>query len=206
MAFETHNLLRHWHEWASINIKRHFEYVSKSKLSTGSSSEAMNFARICQNHGVDITTWSMGQFEWFQSLQRYKWVRIKKLFFTYCDTSWNWLIWISVFICWETRSVWMTKLATSTSTPRVQVPIVQNCNCVGLATRNFLNFHLAKSHNKFWFRLVGASIFIFWHGRSIGMSKLATPTSSPRIKSSILSQGDCMSISTGNLDNFNCLE
>jgi hypothetical protein len=54
--------------------------------------------------------------------------------------------------------------------------------------------------------LVGASIFIFWHGRSIWMSKLATPTSSPRIKSSILSQGDCMSISTGNLDNFNCLE
>ena len=61
---------------------------------------------------------------------------------TYRDTSWYGLVWIAVFIGREAASVGVTQLPTGARSPRVQVTLAENGNCVCLAAGNLFDFHL----------------------------------------------------------------
>jgi hypothetical protein len=80
-----------------------------------------------------------------------------------CDAPRDGLIRIAIFVSGERGGVRVSKLATGTGTPGVQVPITHDCNGVGFAACDLPNFLLLQHYNQFRLRLVGAAIFIFRH-------------------------------------------
>ena len=65
---QTLDLLGHWHERASINIKRHLEDVSETELPAGATAEAINLTTLRQHHRVDISTGCVRKFQQFERL------------------------------------------------------------------------------------------------------------------------------------------
>ena len=90
----------------------------------------------------------------------------------------------------------MPKLAAGTSSPTVQVSILNHCDGVRFTARYLLHFHLFQCDNQFWFRLVRAAIFILWHTRRVRMTELATPSPAPAVKTTIKCKCHSVSIST----------
>ena len=78
--------------------------------------------------------------------------------------------------------------------------------CMSFTTGYFLDFHLLKCDNKFWFWLIRTSIFIFRHWCCIWMTKLATSSATPWVKSSFICKCDCVCITTSNLTDNNMLK
>ena len=80
-----------------------------------------------------------------------------------CNAPRDGLIRIAIFVSGERGGVRVSKLATGSGTPGVQVPITHHCNGVGFSTGNLPNFLLLQDYNQFRFRLIWAAIFIFRH-------------------------------------------
>ena len=70
VSLQAENLLWYWHKWTPVNIQWHLEDVSKAKLPTRTSTEAMNFSSISKDHSMNITTGGMRKLVWFQSLNK----------------------------------------------------------------------------------------------------------------------------------------
>jgi len=145
---ESLYFLGNGHERAGIDIKRHLSNIPEAKLAARAATETENLTSVsCQDHGVDISTGGMDQ----------------AMLLKGCYTSRDRLIGIAILICWERRSVWMAKLTTGPSTPRVEIPIGHHSYRVGFAASDLSYFLLLKNDYQFRFRLIRASIFIFRH-------------------------------------------
>lgn len=107
-ALQTLDALGNWHEGTPIHIERHLLNVSEAELSTAPATKAIDLSLESENHGVNVTTGGVNQFELLQGN----------------DAPWNRLVRIAILIGWETRSVWVSKLSTCAGTPRVKVTIL----------------------------------------------------------------------------------
>ena len=65
---QTLNFLRNRHEWAPVDIQRHFEDISETQLAAGSTTKAVDLTALCQNHSMHVTTRGVSQLEKLQGL------------------------------------------------------------------------------------------------------------------------------------------
>ena len=77
---------------------------------------------------------------------------------------------------------------------------------MGLTTGDLPDLHLSEGHDQLGLRLVGAAIFIFRHRSCVGVAKLSAAATSPGVETALVCQGDRVSVTTGDLDNFNGLK
>lgn len=130
----------------------------------------------------------------------------KSFSLTYSDTSGYGLVRVTIFIGRETARVRVAKLAASAGTPRVEVTLGQHGNCVRLPAGNFLYLHLAQSYDQLRLWLVGAAILILRHAGGVGVTKLATTTSTPGVEPALVCKGHGVGVATCDLHHFYCLE
>ena len=123
MTVKAIDLLRNRHEWAPIDIEWHLHYVSEAKLAAGSSAEAINLSVLGEDHSVYITARGMGQMDGLQVV----------------DTPWNRLVWVTILVRRETRSIRVTELSACSSTPGVEVAVLEHGDGVRLATAYFFD-------------------------------------------------------------------
>lgn len=184
------NLFGNRHKGAWIDVKGHCWDVSKSKLPTGPSSEAVDLTKIRQDHCVNISARCMDEFVLLQSI----------------DTHRDWLVGVAVFVCRESLCIWMSELATGASSPRIQVTRLKNCYCMCLSTRHFFHRLLFECLNHLGFRLIRTAVLVFGHTLGVWVPQLPAASSSPWEESTLVCQRNSVCITTGNLHNLDTLK
>lgn len=76
----------------------------------------------------------------------------------------------------------MAQLSTGPSSPREQISIGLNGDCVSFAACHLPDLMLLQDHDKFRLWLIWASIFILGHCTCVRMSQLPTAAPSPGIE------------------------
>jgi hypothetical protein len=122
------------------------------------------------------------------------------------NTPGNWLVRVPILVSWKCLRIWMSKLTTCSSTPRVKVTTSENCNSMGLSTRDLLGILSFESLDHLWLWLIWAAIFILGHMLSVWVSQLSTASSSPRVKSSFRGESHCVRVSTCDLNDLYALQ
>ncbi len=84
--------------------------------------------------------------------------------------------------------------------------LAEDGNSVSFTTRDLLDLHLAKGNDQLWIRLVGAAIFVLGHAWRVWVSQLAAATATPRVKTTLVGQGNSVCVSTGDLNDFDRLK
>jgi hypothetical protein len=123
-ALQTFNLLRDWHEGTPVNIEWHLKDVAKTKLPAGPATEAIDFSNFCKDHGVYVSAGCVDQLVLFKRN----------------NTTWDRLVWVSVFVGRKARSIRVAKLPTCPSTPRVQMTVLKHCHSMRFTAGYFPHF------------------------------------------------------------------
>jgi len=73
---------------------------------------------------------------------------------------------------------------------------------MGLSTGDLLDILVFQGLDNLWLRLVRAAILILGHELSVRVAKLATASSTPRVKPAFRRKGNCVGIAACNLNNL----